>query len=456
MPIINYELKPTEENIRKTFINNTSGRNEAIANFIMLLDNIECNTVIALDDAWGNGKTFFMKQLQMVLMSLKDKACEEDIRDKIQQYIGDYEIGNYIAIYYDAWTNDSDHDPILSIVYNLLQCVSELSSYYVSDSDWRKRIRSAFELVVQAVSGLDVKAFLDSLEGDDPFNELKKHKRNEQMLNGIFDAILEKQPNNTRIIFLVDELDRCRPDFAVKVLERIKHYFGHDDVIFILSVNSLELQHTIKKYYGTDFDASKYLNRFFDFSISMPSPDMDEFYSSLKFLSNARVREYTAKTAIDMYKFSMRDITRYIQTLSTIIPKQYSEHYKELGFYFEVLIPFMIGLKIYDITQYEEFIRGRNSEPFIKFALYGGADRYCHIFLSTGESFDESNGDMVKVSLKERFDELYKYLFTAQQQKFENMYGITIGDVKFTTRWKDMIMRVMNFMETMNNLNVKF
>ncbi|WP_027397440.1 hypothetical protein [Anaerovibrio lipolyticus] len=114
----------------------------------------------------------------------------------------------------------------------------------------------------------------------------------------------------------------------------------------------------------------------------------------------------------------------------------------------------MIGLKIHDITQYEEFIRGRNSEPFIKFALYGGADRYCHIFLSTGESFDESNGDMVKVSLKERFDELYKYLFTAQQQKFENMYGITIGDVKFTTRWKDMIMRVMNFMETMNNLNV--
>lgn len=61
MPIINYELKPTDENIGKTLINNTSGRNEAIANFIMLLDNIESNTVIALDDAWGNGKTFFHK-----------------------------------------------------------------------------------------------------------------------------------------------------------------------------------------------------------------------------------------------------------------------------------------------------------------------------------------------------------------------------------------------------------
>lgn len=63
---------------------------------------------------------------------------------------------------------------------------------------------------------------------------------------------------------------------------------------------------------------------------------------------------------------------------------------------------------------------------------------------------------MVKVSLRERFDELYKFLFIAQQHKFENMYGITIGDVKFTTRWKDKIMRVMTFMEAMNNLNVKF
>lgn len=454
MPIINYELKPTDENIRKTLINNTSGRNEAIANFIMLLDNIESNTVIALDDAWGNGKTFFIKQLQMVLQSYNEKS-EADIKNIITRYIGEHEIGNYIAIYYDAWTNDSDNDPILSIVYNLLQSVSELSSYYVSDSEWWKRFRSAFELVVQAVSGLDLKVFLDTLEGDDPFNELKKHKRNEHMLNSIFDVILEKQLNNTRIIFFVDELDRCKPEFAVKVLERIKHYFGHDKVIFIISVNSLELQHTIKKHYGNDFDASKYLNRFFDFSISMPSLDMNEFYSSLELLSNTRFRDYTAKTAIDMYKFSMRDITRYLQTLRTIIPNIYQEHDKDLGFYFEVLIPFMVGLKMYDINLYEDFIRGRNSEPFIKFAMYGGPDRYCHIFLSHGESFSDSNGDMVKASLKERFDELYKFLFTEQQQKFENMYGITIGDVEFTTRWKDKIMRVMNFMEAMKNLNVK-
>ena len=116
MQIVNYELKPTEENIRKTLINNTSGRNEAVVNFIMLLDHVENNIVIALDDTWGNGKTFFIKQIQMVLQSFKNDEGATEIKDVICQYTGAHKIGNYIPIYYDSWRNDSDTDPILSIV----------------------------------------------------------------------------------------------------------------------------------------------------------------------------------------------------------------------------------------------------------------------------------------------------------------------------------------------------
>ena len=63
---------------------------------------------------------------------------------------------------------------------------------------------------------------------------------------------------------------------------------------------------------------------------------------------------------------------------------------------------------------------------------------------------------MAKVSLKDRFDELYKFLFIPQQETFENMYGITIGEVKFTERWKEKMMRVITFMEAKTYLNVKF
>ena len=56
--MVNYELKPTTDNIKLTLLNNSVGRNEGIAHFIELLNGIEGNSVIALDDKWGNGKTF--------------------------------------------------------------------------------------------------------------------------------------------------------------------------------------------------------------------------------------------------------------------------------------------------------------------------------------------------------------------------------------------------------------
>jgi predicted KAP-like P-loop ATPase len=66
------------------------------------------------------------------------------------------------------------------------------------------------------------------------------------------------------LIIFVDELDRCKPSFAVKLLEQIKHYFLLQNVTFVFSTNILELSKTISKFYGNDFQGDKYLNRFFD------------------------------------------------------------------------------------------------------------------------------------------------------------------------------------------------
>lgn len=64
-------------------------------------------------------------------------------------------------------------------------------------------------------------------------------------------------------MIFVDELDRCKPSFAVQLLERIKHYFGHEKITFVFSVNVSELQYTIKKFYGADFNGTRYLDNFF-------------------------------------------------------------------------------------------------------------------------------------------------------------------------------------------------
>ena len=68
--------------------------------------------------------------------------------------------------------------------------------------------------------------------------------------------------------WVIDKSDRCKPTFAVHLLEQIKHYIFDDRITFVFSINLEQLQHTIKQYYGADFDSCRYLDRFFDLRIS--------------------------------------------------------------------------------------------------------------------------------------------------------------------------------------------
>lgn len=75
---------------------------------------------------------------------------------------------------------------------------------------------------------------------------------------------------NIPIVILIDELDRCRPTYAVEVLEVIKHFFETKGCTFLVATNTSVLEHSVKSIYGQDFDANLYLRRFFDRKISLP------------------------------------------------------------------------------------------------------------------------------------------------------------------------------------------
>jgi hypothetical protein len=82
-------------------------------------------------------------------------------------------------------------------------------------------------------------------------------------------AEFAKQQSNP-VIVLVDELDRCRPSFAVHVLERIKHFFDVSNVVFVLLMSRLQLEAAIKGIYGTGVDSSAYLQKFLTLTLSLP------------------------------------------------------------------------------------------------------------------------------------------------------------------------------------------
>lgn len=75
------------------------------------------------------------------------------------------------------------------------------------------------------------------------------------------------------IFVVIDELDRCRPDYAISLLEGIKHIINAKGITFIISTNITQLSESVKSLYGQNFDGRKYLRRFFDFEFEMPAAD---------------------------------------------------------------------------------------------------------------------------------------------------------------------------------------
>ena len=416
--MINYELKPIFDNLKKSILQDSVGRNRSIATFIKLLDEIDSNIAIALDDSWGNGKTFFVKQTQMVLQSL---SSSDDNLTAVKQCMGKFfendNTRNYLPVYYDAWSNDNDTDPILSIIFEMLKSIKDLEEYEVRDKNWWDTIKKGFEVAVTAFGGSRIGEFLNSVEGIDLIAEIKKRKESDQVLNLLFDTLLEKQPAGTRIVFFIDELDRCCPNFAVRVLERIKHYFLHERVIFVLSVNMSELQHTIKRHYGNDFNADKYLRRFFDFTIPLPTADMTKYHQTINFDDGATRREI-AKLVMEKYNFSLREITRYFQYLKVAVPERYLAYGHKDSFYREVLIPFLFGLSVHDRNVYNDFVCGKNFSDFVEIMLSGRPDSFCEILINPDkETFDEKNSPQrTFVSLEERFKPMYECLFGNSSQ----------------------------------------
>ena len=110
----NYELQPTEENLLRTLEENTIDRNQDILYFYDILKAQTTAGAIAVDGRWGSGKTFFIKQTQLLINALNSSSnMATEVKEKITLSIGvskdkdEKAESNSIAVYYDAWENDN-------------------------------------------------------------------------------------------------------------------------------------------------------------------------------------------------------------------------------------------------------------------------------------------------------------------------------------------------------------
>ena len=451
-----YELKPTYENLLETYINDTIGRSKDVFLFSQILNGIESSCAVALDGSWGSGKTFFVKQTKMLLDAYNDNVnqTEPEDRETIKSVYtdGDNQFQPQVCVYYDAWENDSDDDPILSLILTIIKDMD--TDYTFSNNE--TFIKKA-ATVLGVFTGRDWNEMIESFQGNNPFDKIRENKKIEADIKEFLEDIIREKGN--RLVVFIDELDRCRPSYAVKLLERIKHYFSNDNITFVFSVNINELQHTIKKYYGETFDACRYLDRFFDLRITLPPPDKIKFYHNINF-GSTYTYDIVCRAVIEHYNLSLREIAKYVQ-LTKIAAYEPTHSGRNFDFSFPdgrgrlfclmYILPIMIGLKICDIQKYYDFIRGRDSSPLIDVVMRLQHHHFDDL-LSSRETFNSNEEGKTFITIDKKMKEIYNALFL--EPPGTNTSCITIGDYEFGAGVKELLLRTESLLSRYSNMNV--
>lgn len=266
------------------------GRKRVGVSLSSLVERIDDPIVIALDGRWGTGKTHFLKR-----------------------WVGAHKLengGKATTVYFDAFANDYLDDPLIALVGALSDRIPAAQK-----PKMEKLKKFALKLIKPAARvGLAVGSYgateaLPALADavveattsqlDKALDSFWKQEEGRRAAMGQFHAAINALVGNpgeedfTPVVFVIDELDRCRPDYALQVLEVLKHFFAVPHVHFILGVNLSALENSVRARYGAGIDAWSYLQKFLSLTMSLPD-HIDDFDRSPAVLA------YFNKAADDM------------------------------------------------------------------------------------------------------------------------------------------------------------
>lgn len=304
----------------------------------LLMSDIDLSPMI-IDGNWGTGKSEF---------------CHKLINKFKDEHSNDGQI-----IYIDAFKADHADNPLMTIIAEIMTLIPDeekkegflkkalpvirygtkailkagVSHIMRQNAD---DIADEYEKEIQDAANTAIDATVTAL--------LKDHEESEKNLKAL-QSLLEEQAKDKPIIIFIDELDRCRPDFSVHMLEVIKHTFNVKNVKFVLVTNTTQLKAAINHAYGSSINASRYLDKFIKFTIALPDK-FDVNYNEAKITSVEHFNNllpkssvlqdttlvkvdngypspaiYVAHKLIEANKLSLREVekfTKYIEVLTSL------------------------------------------------------------------------------------------------------------------------------------------
>ena len=419
--MINLDLKLTDENIEYYLKNDFINRNKYINSLGKILLNLTNGAIISLDGNWGSGKTVFLKELEYLINNGHDskfKNIEKETIDRLKE--------QYMVFYFNAWENDSNNNAILSLIYSLVK-----GTNLEEEKDKYGATTRLVNTVLKFISAgaVDIK--------NDIFGKKKKKRTvvepvkaveeiKEKFKDFITELLIE---NKNKIIVIIDEIDRCKPTFAVNLLENIKHFYDDDRIVFIIGTNNKALSACISKVYGDKYDGDLYLDKFFDYNLELPNNYLESYL--LATLEGKTISLSSTKQAIievsKLYNMSMRETNRYLKAFSMIETKTYRPTDSIGTIINTIFIPIILYLKICNKKGYYNFLDGkiniaeivkdmlstsyfqRVCESILKAKIPGIIDEILSRKISNEEAHKQINSEIINM-----ITETYNNLFNQQ------------------------------------------
>ena len=329
-------------------------RQDIAARLTDLVATQEPPLTISIHGQWGTGKTFLLKRWQRAL-----------------------ETAGYQAIYFNAWEDDFNDDPLLAIL-------GQLSDYFSKgffQETVGKVTKSALPLFKSNASSLFnrytglTSEFEHKLPTkDDLLKDYLEQRRTKDQLRADLENLSAQVQSKSAhpLVFIIDELDRCRPTFAIELLERVKHIFDIPNMVFVFGLNRDELCKSLKSIYG-DIKSDIYLRRFFDMEFNLPPAnaeafaqnlmrqhEMDDFFAELSTSVNNNVHIEEFRTLMGRFPtlwnyldLSLRDIQNCV-TLFALV----SRNLKPGQYMYPWVLGLLITLKLKNLALYREFVQG--------------------------------------------------------------------------------------------------
>lgn len=374
------------------FKNDKLRRQAYIEDLSALIENLHEPLTLSINGSWGCGKTTFVKMWQAYLQ--KEKGIK--------------------SIYFSAWEDDFSKEPLIAIL-------GEIRRYINENSNETKK--QTFETKFSEIKDCSAKilkralpAFLSgmtagALNFDEGFERaigtliesstkelIEQHSANKELMVKFKESLkqlIEIIDDSKPFVIFVDELDRCRPLYAIELLERIKHIFGVEKLIFVLSIDKNQLAESIKSQYGA-IDTDNYLRRFVDLEFELTNIDIFSFCEYLynEFLLDEVLQDSGLRDKDDyklfLIKFlacsldlSLREIEQIFTKMKLIFATT-----QMIDNIFVEVIAFLLIVKMKLPKEYNLLIKGQADTQKLITKLTSKNDLFASIYVDRWRDFE--------------------------------------------------------------------